>query len=130
MSCVRNTIDHPSPFCYGFLYDPHFSSFATPSTTPAAPWLQWPNLHIHLMNGLLACWTATQQEKVRYNKKLEVGAKVMKELVAQYCKVVAVVKSARRAAGEQLCHAEVTFEELLAAEFPWLAETREGKTRT
>ena len=60
---------------------------------------------------------------MRYNKKLEAGGKIIKELVAQYNKIVAAINSARR---DALPRADVTFEQILAAEFPWLAEPRDG----
>ena len=72
--------------------------------------------------------TATHQEKMRYNKKLEAGGKVIKELAGQYNKIVAAINSAQRdALPRSLPRADVTFDQILAAEFPWLAEPRDGK---
>ena len=76
----------------------------------------------------------SHKERVRYNGKLAQDAKEIKAAVAEYNKLVTAAPlygtrqtgTGSTAAPAVVTHTVVTHEQIFAAEFPWVAEDREG----
>ena len=69
----------------------------------------------------------SHKERVRYNGKLVSDGKEIKAAASDYNKLVEAVKQYASDAGRSIVErAEVSYEQILAADFPWIDERREG----
>ena len=75
----------------------------------------------------MSIFAGSHKEQTRFNSKLGEDAKEIKAAVAEYNKLVAAAPLyCVTGTGASSAHEPVTPEQIFAAEFPWLAEYREG----